>query len=41
MAELELLTVKNGVTEPEVELTDATIPEDMAKEYENGKGDEE
>ena len=41
MAELELLTVKNGVTEPEVELTDATIPEAMAKEYQHSKGDEE
>ena len=41
MAELDLLTAENGVTEPEVELTDANIPEDMAKEYENGKGDED
>lgn len=39
--DLELLTAENGVSEPEIEITDENISEDMAKEYENGKGDEE
>ena len=41
MVDLELLTAENGVNEPEIELTDKNIPEDMAKEWENGKGDDE
>lgn len=41
MAELELLTAENGLVEPNVEITDENIPADMAKEYENGKGDED
>ena len=41
MTELELLTAEDGVSEPKIEITDENIPEDMAKEYENGKGDEE
>lgn len=41
MTELELLTAQNGLVEPDVEITDKNIPADMAKEYENGKGDEE
>lgn len=40
MENLELLTTENGLKEPEVEITDENIPEDMSKEYENGKGDE-
>lgn len=41
MAELELLTAENGLVEPDVEITDENILADMAKEYENGKGDED
>ena len=40
MAELEVLTAKNEVKEPEVDITEENISEDMSKEYENGKGDE-
>lgn len=41
MDNIEILTSENGLTEPEVEITDENIPIDMSKEYENGKGDED
>lgn len=43
MAELELLTAENGVSEEmSVDaLTEENISEEMKKEYENGKGDED
>lgn len=41
MDNLEILTSENGLAEPEVEITDENLPEGMAKEYENGKGDED
>lgn len=43
MADLKVLDESTGLTEldPTAVLTDDNISEDMAKEYENGKGDED
>lgn len=43
MADLKVLDESTNLTEldPNVVLTDDNIPEDMAKEYEDGKGGED